>query len=133
MSLADLINLAIAVFTAAAMAAWVSTTASLKPTEKANETAEESRKIAHEQTQALMLAAKANALASRISFYSEQIRTLEKQLQDYQQRGWAPEPDAREKLAKLKLEQTHLGFWLDRQTDALGVGLGFRCPGSSYN
>jgi len=95
MSLADLINLAIAVFTAAAaIAAWVSTTASLKATEKANETAEESRKIAHEQTQALMLAAKANALASRISFYSEQIRTLEKQLQDYQQRGWAPEPMA---------------------------------------
>jgi len=90
MSLADLINLAIAVFTAAAaIAAWVSTTASLKATEKANETSEESRKIAHEQTQALMLAAKANGLASRISFYSEQIRTLEKQLQDYQQRGWA--------------------------------------------
>src|SRR6266481_8883464 len=91
MSIADLINLAIAVFTAAAaIAAWVSTTASLKATEKANETSEESRKIAHEQTQALMmLAAKANGLASRISFYSELIRTLEKQLQDYQQRGWA--------------------------------------------
>jgi hypothetical protein len=104
MSLADCINLAIAICTAAAaLAAWVSASASLKATEQANKEAEESRKIA------------------------------QKQLEDRQDRGRAPEPDKREKLAKLKLEQTHLGFWLDRQTDALGVGLGFKCPGSPYN
>src|ERR1700736_6240011 len=101
MSLADLINLAIAVFTAAAaIAAWVSTTASLKATEQADREAEESRKIAQQQTETLMLAAKANALASRISFYTEQIRPLEKQLEDYQQRG----PPTRRSFARATLE-----------------------------
>jgi len=58
MSLADCINLAIAICTAAAaVAAWVSASASLKATEQANKEAEESRKIAQQQTEALMLAA----------------------------------------------------------------------------
>lgn len=80
-----------------------------------------------------MLPAKANALASRIESYNHQIRPLERQLEDWQNLGRAPEPDAREKLAALRLQQTHLVYWLDRQTNALGVGLGFKCPGSPYN
>jgi hypothetical protein len=126
--------LAIAIFTAlAARAAWVSASASRQAIEQANKEAEESRKIAQQQTEALMLPAKANALASRIESYNHQIRPLERQLEDWQNLGRAPEPDAREKLAALRLQQTHLVYWLDRQTNALGVGLGFKCPGSPYN
>ena len=137
----DLINLAIAVFTAAAAgAAWVSARASLKAIEQANKQAEESRKFAEEsrkiseqQAEAMLTAAKANALASRISFYAEQIRFIEKQFEDYQYRGRAIELNAGDKLKQLKAEQQHLAYWLDRQTDVLGVGLGNECPGSPYN
>jgi predicted RNase H-like nuclease (RuvC/YqgF family) len=141
MSLADLINLSIAVFTAAAaIAAWVSTTASLKATEQANKAAEdsrkaaeESRKIALQQTEALMLAARANALASRISFYTEQIRPYEKQFEDLHNRGSSVETNAKQKMDELRLEQDHLVRWLDQQTNALGVGLGFKISDSKYN
>jgi hypothetical protein len=75
--LSDLINLAIAIFTAiAAKAAWDSAKSSQQAVEQANRSAEDSRKIAEEQTKALLTAAKANALASRIEFYNEQIRPL---------------------------------------------------------
>jgi hypothetical protein len=37
-------------------------------------------------------------------------------------------------LKQLSLEQNHLPRWLDRQTNALGVGLDKECPGSDeYN
>jgi hypothetical protein len=80
--------------------------------------ADGSRKIAQEQTTALLTAAKANALASRIEFYNEQIRPL-----------LGGNPD----LPTLREERDHLAYWLDRQTDALGVGLNHECPGSPYN
>jgi hypothetical protein len=35
-------------------------------------------------------------------------------------------------LEKLKAEQRHLAFWLDRQLDSLGVGLGNLDNGSGY-
>jgi hypothetical protein len=79
-----------------------------------------------------MTAAKANSLASRISFYSEQIRFFEKQFEDHQDRGWVPQPGAAENLKELKAQQAHLAYWLDRQMDALGVGLHFKC-GSPFD
>jgi hypothetical protein len=129
MSVANLINLAIAVFTAAAaIAAWVSASASLKATEQANreaqesrKAAEESRKIAQQQTGALMLAARANALASRISFYSEQILEAKEAWIRANKRADPKESEAFEYKRKLELEQEHLARWLDQQTNPLGV------------
>lgn len=54
-----------------------------------------------------MLAAKANALASRISFYSEQIRPYEKQLEDLHNRGSSVETNAKQKMDELTLEHDH--------------------------
>jgi len=34
-------------------------------------------------------------------------------------------------LARLREEQRHLAFWLDRQTDSLGVGIGNLDNGSA--
>jgi hypothetical protein len=119
MQLSDLINLAIAIFTAiAAKAAWDSAKSSHRAVEQANQSAEDSRKIAGEQTKALLTAAKANALASRIAFYNEQIRPL-----------LPGNPD----IPKLTEQRNHLAYWLDCQTDALGVGLNHECPLSPYN
>jgi hypothetical protein len=124
----DLINLIIAAFTAwAARSASVSASASVIATEQSTKEAEASRKIAQQQTDALMTAAKANALASRISFYSEQIRFIEKQFEARQNRGSEVEPGAGGKLKELKDEQAHLAHWLDRQMDSLEVGLHFKC------
>ncbi len=129
----DLINLLIAAFTAwAARSASVSARASVKATEQSTKEAEASRNIAQRQTDALMAAAKANALASRISFYSEQIRFIEKQFEARQNRGSEVEPGAGEKLKELKAEQAHLAHWLDRQMDSLKVGLHFKC-GSPFD
>jgi hypothetical protein len=80
-----------------------------------------------------MLAAKVNVLASRFSFYHEKIRPIEKQFEDWQNHGHAPETNAKAKLDELNLEQMHLVCRLDRQTEALGVGLKFECPDSPYN
>jgi hypothetical protein len=69
-------NVAIAIFTAVtAIAAW-------RAASVAKSSAEESGKIAKEQTDALMTAAKADALASRINFYDKQIAVVESELQE---------------------------------------------------
>jgi flagellar basal body-associated protein FliL len=77
MKASDWINLAIAVFTAiAAAAALVSAISSARSSKAASKAAEESKKIAVEQAQALLTAAKANALDTRISFYTQQMQRL---------------------------------------------------------
>jgi hypothetical protein len=124
----DYTNLAIAVFTAvAAAAACFSAVASSR-------SAKESGNFARQQAEALMLAAKANALASRIDFYNKQIleakEKLRVQFSNSTQPGYA---EAQREEKELGLQQVHLVYWLDRQTDALGVGLGVKCPGSPYN
>jgi hypothetical protein len=100
----------------------------------AKSAAQDSTKIAKQQTDALINAAKANALASRINFYSEQIAILEEKVQDAKVRGMAPMQMVvlTNELDQLKRERKHLVVWLDRQTDALGVGLGNPCVGSDY-
>ena len=142
MSLADCIGLAIAICTAAAaVAAWVSASASLKATNQANKeaeesrkAAEESRKIAQQQTEALTTAAKANALASRIEFYNKQILEAKGYLSQFGNAAEKGYPEAFKNKEELELQQDHLVRWLDQQTAALGVGLGFKCPGDSkYN
>jgi hypothetical protein len=136
----DWINSAIAIFTAAAaVAALISARASREAVDQANQSAEENRKIAEKQTEALVTAAKANALASRINFYTEQIKPL-KRIEER-----SNEPNAAghfrrlsehgEKLLdQLSLEREHLAHWLEQQTNELGVGLDNECPGSDeYN
>jgi hypothetical protein len=41
--------------------------------------------------------------------------------------------EAEQEKSELDAWQTHWIYWLDRQTDALVVGLGFKGPGSRYN
>jgi|HubBroStandDraft_2_1064218.scaffolds.fasta_scaffold649033_1 hypothetical protein len=137
MQLNDLINLAIAIFTAlAAKAAWDSAKASRLAVEQANESAEDSRKIAKEQTKALMTAAKANALASRINFYNEQIAEARGAINKAQ---GAPVPNrpfishSESALDELIIQRDHYAWFLDRQSNELEVGLRHTCPGSPYN
>jgi CHASE1-domain containing sensor protein len=112
-------NVAIAIFTAVtAVAAW--------------RAASVAKSSAKDQTDALMTAAKANALASRISFYTEQIAPLREQIQDGKVRG-SPIANQVAQVIELEKQQKHLAYWLDRQTDALKVGLRFECPGSELN
>ena len=132
-----LINLTIAIFTAiAARAAVLSARASRDAVHLANQSADDSRKIAEEQTKALMTAAKANALASRINFYNEQIRPLQRiqeHMFDNPGRSQRLSEEAEAGLNQLIEERDHLAYWLDRQTDALGVGLNHECSLSPYN
>jgi hypothetical protein len=128
MQSSDFINLAIAAFTAIALgAALVSAISSSRSSKEASKAAEEGRKIAGEQTKAMMTAAKANALASRINFYSEQIAAA------------TPSDELRQfgiglgSVMELKKRREHLAYWLDRQADALEIGLRFDCPGSPHN
>jgi len=109
-------NVATAVFTAgtaaaALFAAWVAKSAS-----------EDSNKSAKKQTNALLTAARGNALASRINFYDRQIAEIESAI-----RAEQTSPSLRARLEKnfeqLKEEQRHLAYWLDRQLDSLGVRL----------
>ena len=123
------LNAIIAIGTAVtAIAAW-------RAASVAKSAAAESSKIAKEQTNALITAAKANALASRIHAYDLQIAVVEEKIQDGKVRGIAPMPLALlvSEADQLKGERKHLIVWLDRQTDAMGVGLGNPCPGSDYN
>jgi hypothetical protein len=127
MQSSDFINLAIAAFTAIALgAALVSAISSSRSSKEASKAAEEGRKIAGEQTKAMMTA-KANALASRINFYSEQIAAA------------TPSDELRQfgiglgSVMELKKRREHLAYWLDRQADALEIGLRFDCPGSPHN
>jgi hypothetical protein len=116
----DGISLAVAIFTAlAARAAWASAKASREAVAQANTAAAESRTIAKEQTAALLTAAKANALASRINFYTEQMHRLNAY------------GHATGQLDALEQKQKHLAGWLDQQTDALGVGLKNPLPSST--
>ena len=78
--------------------------------------------IAKEQTTALMSAAKANALASRIAFYNEQIAELTEWLNIVRNsitsaRDQIPAKEA--DLKELKMQRDHCAWWLDRQSDAL--------------
>jgi hypothetical protein len=41
--------------------------------------------------------------------------------------------DISAQLGDLAKQQKHLVYWLDKQTDALQVGLRFECPGSEFN
>lgn len=126
----DIAGFATALFTAwAAWSAWQATSV-------AKSVAEDSRTIAGEQTKALMSAAKANALASRIAFYNEQIAELTEWLNIVRNsvtsaRGQIPAKEA--ELKELKMQRDHCAWWLDRQSDALGVGLRHECPSSPYN
>ena len=130
----DLINLAIAIFTAvAAIAALISARASRQAVEQANKAAEDGRKIAEKQTEALMTAAKANALASRINFYTEQMRPLLKIHEERGQSNRVLSPEGQTRLEKWGIEREHLACWLDQQANALGVGLNQECPGLEYN
>ena len=114
------INLAIAVCTAlAAKAAWDSAKASRQAVNQANQSAEDGRKIAEEQTKALMTASKANALATQIDVYTLQMNRLN------------PFGRATKELDELERKQKHLAAWLEKQTDALGVGLKNPLPDSS--
>jgi hypothetical protein len=133
----DWINLAIAVFTAiAAGAALVSGISSSRSSKEARKAAEASRKIAEEQTKALMTAAKANALASRINFYNEQIAEVRGAINKAQS---APVPirpfinDSERALDELIIQRNHYAWFLDRQSNELEVGLRHTCPGSPYN
>jgi hypothetical protein len=110
-------NVATAIFTAVtAIAAW-------RAASVAKSAAKDASKISGAQTDALMTAAKANALASRINFYTQQMQRLPPLT-----------GQATGKLDQLQREQEHLAHWLDQQTDALGVGLNSECPGSDeYN
>jgi septal ring factor EnvC (AmiA/AmiB activator) len=121
----DLVGCATAIFTAlAAWAAW-------RATSVAKSAAEESGKISNQQTTALTVAAKANALASRINFYDRQIAEIESAIREGQM---SPNrlANLEKTLEQLKAEQRHLAFWLDRQLDSLGVGLGNLDNGSGY-
>jgi hypothetical protein len=121
----DSVGCATAIFTAvAAGAAW-------RATSVAKSAAEESGKIASQQTTALSVAAKANALASRINFYDRQIVEREAVIQASQMNPTRLD-QARKTVEQLKAEQRHLAFWLDRQLDSLGVGLGNLDNGSGY-
>jgi hypothetical protein len=135
MQASDWINLAIAIFTAiAAVAALVSARASRQAVDQANQSAEDSRKIAEEQTKALMTAAKANALASRIEFYNKQILEANEALNKFRRAADIDkESKAKQHKEELELQQDHLTRWLDQQTNALGVGLGFKISDSKYN
>ena len=124
--LGTLINVVIAIFTAiAAVAAW-------RAASIAKSTAKETSKTADEQTNVLITAAKANALASRINFYSEQIAPIRERLQDRNLMG-----EVAAKLIKnaqeLEKQRDHLAYWLDRQTNDLKVGLNFKCPPSPHD
>jgi hypothetical protein len=121
----DIAGFATALFTA--WAAW----SARQATSIAKSASENSGTIAKEQTTALMTAAKANALASRISFYDQQIADLESMIAA-RQINPARLADAQKTVEQLKVEQRHLAYWLDRQTDALGVGLGNLDNGSGY-
>ncbi len=78
-------------------------------------------------------AAKANALASRIEFYNKQISEAKEALNKFRTTADEGFPEALQNKKELDREQDHLVRWLDQQTAALGVGLGFECPGSKYN
>ena len=69
----------------------------------------------------------ANSPAARV------IRPYEKQFEDLHNRGSSVETNAKQKMDELRLEQDHLVRWLDQQTNALGVGLGFKISDSKYN
>jgi len=113
-------NVAIAIFTAvAAIAALISAVGSLLASFQAKKSAEESTKIAKEQTKALLTAAKANALATQIDVYTLQMKRLD------------PLGRATSELDELERKQKHLAAWLEKQTDALGVGLKNPLPDSS--
>jgi hypothetical protein len=71
MKASDWINLVIACFTA--IAAFISARASRQAVEEAKKAGDNSAKIAAEQTKAMLTAARANALASRIDFFNQQI------------------------------------------------------------
>ena len=87
---------------------------------------QESSKSAKEQTNALLTAAKANALASRINFYDRQIGEIESVIRERKMQvvDHSAVRKLEETVKQLRAQQRHLAFWLDRQADALGVGLG---------
>ena len=93
----------------------------------------QAKSIATKEIEAMLTAAKANALASRIDFYGVQIGNIEKQFENWKTKGETPDENAGPDLKEFRLERDHLAFWLDRQTDKLGVGLRFECPGSPSN
>jgi hypothetical protein len=98
----------------------------------AKSAANDSSKIANEQTNALMAAAKANALASRINFYEQQLAPLRNKIQDSKVLGEIV-VRLQDQAKELEMQQKHLVYWLDRQTEVLKVGLRFECPGSPHN
>jgi uncharacterized lipoprotein YehR (DUF1307 family) len=113
-------NVAIAIFTAvAAIAALISVFVSLRASRDAKKSAEESKNIAEEQTKVLLTAAKANALATQIDVYTLQMHRLN------------AHGRAAKELDELEQKQKHLAGWLERQTDALGVGLNNQLPDST--
>jgi hypothetical protein len=129
-------NVVIAIFTAvAAVAALVSAVGSLIASRESNKAAQESRKIAGEQTKALMTAAKASALASRINFYNEQIADMKEAINKERSKPmpvFAITGGYEKNLQELQIQRTHCAWWLDRQSDELGVGLSHPC-GSPYD
>jgi hypothetical protein len=109
-----LCNLAIAIATGlAAKAAWSST-------KLVRQAAEESRRQADKMNEALLNAAKANALATRIEYYDptvEQGRT----------KGWSQESTT------ARDQQEYLIHQLDEILDKMGAGTGQPCAGSPHN
>jgi hypothetical protein len=107
-------NFAIAVATGlAARAAWLST-------KLARQAAEDSHQQADEINKALLNAAKANALATRIEYYNPKVefgRT----------HGWSTESEI------CRDQQEHLIYQLDEILDEMGVGTGQPCDGSPHN
>jgi hypothetical protein len=107
-------NFAIAVFTGiAAAAAWSSA-------KLARQAGDDSHQQAEKMKEAMLNAAKANALASRIEFYNEQVASGRRQ-------GWSNDS------ATSRDQHEHLVCQLDRILDRMGVGIAQPCESSPHN
>jgi hypothetical protein len=122
------INIAIAIFNfviaiataAAAFAAWSSVNLSKKVAELSKKAAEDGRAQVDKMNEALVDAAKANALATRIEYYHEQVAFGQRQ-------GWNQDS------AACRDQQEHLVYQLDEILAKMKVGAGYPCDGSPHN
>lgn len=104
----------------AAIGSFVAASIAVFTASSAKRQAESTQKLITEQTRALLEAAKANALATRLRYYEEQRSRAMRTVQG-------------SSLKQLTDEQEHLVYQLDEVLNRLGVGLNRESTHSPHN
>jgi hypothetical protein len=121
MSWSDRINLAIAFCNLAiAVATGLAARAAWSSAKLARQAADDSHQQAERMNEAMLNAAKANALATRIEYFDPTVQTG-------RERGWSAESRTAHD------QQEHLVYQLDEIMARMGVGVGLPCDTSPHN